>query len=734
MDANNTPPVEPVLSQANNTSQKRKAPKAQGAGPAQKKQRAQARPRRTRAQARTEAAPNNTIHSYFATSAAPTAGDETTLSNPAGTPPISSNIRAALCDSIDYWKAHQGGIQSCSNVATGMLLNGKTTPRDVLQAQVIITTVGGGLKTGPDGKHIRTEDQKEDCKNYIVLKNAMELGHPIGIVVGKQAQEKHHYANNLLDIKLENHFNVLDFFFITDIWSEKQPTQQDGTSFMHFAVRLQRIDLNAKSWWVPKGNERRGMHSIGEQQCCVITCQQCQVPSKAIFKEGWCCLQKTCPEFFRFASPNVDINTLQYNDNFLNMRTEWISDFGVPDLVPGLLLPGLDEYGSEAKFKRGIICPVCRFAIRRVSWEGWVCEQGCGFKLMLPPKDVPMALVHRETKKAMGRKAKFTEVDARIRHTSHVVEGYEVTTFYLPNAPQDLHEAEFIGSVTVLRPTQSTLERKGGLNDLFNELQQATRTGEVKLQRNPAFCRGSHMEELTSHFSCNMGADYKFGVVVETSNGFETAPDPVMKALSRLTWGGAAAVKLTAEYAAQNNLSFDSASMPNEFIDFNEQLMLGYFEGSQISFHDDGEKELGPTVATLSLGSPSTMRFRGKKKAGFESTSGAGGVMLSFCLEHGDIVIMHGTKIHKHYEHAVTASGIRRYALTCRYIRPEMIPDPARREKAIVNGRVPTFWQKQAYKGESPEALASQAHDADAVPGAVDASLVNGDAIDAENI
>lgn len=56
-----------------------------------------------------------------------------------------------------------------------------------------------------------------------------------------------------------------------------------------------------------------------------------------------------------------------------------------------------------------------------------------------------------------------------------------------------------------------------------------------------------------------------------------------MKALSRLTWAGATAVALTAGDAAENNLSVDPVSMPNEFIDFNEQLMLGYFEGSQIS-------------------------------------------------------------------------------------------------------------------------------------------------------
>lgn len=49
---------------------------------------------------------------------------------------------------------------------------------------------GGGLQTGADGKHIRTADQADSCKNYVTLKNAMELGQPIGVVIGKQAANK----------------------------------------------------------------------------------------------------------------------------------------------------------------------------------------------------------------------------------------------------------------------------------------------------------------------------------------------------------------------------------------------------------------------------------------------------------------------------------------------------------------------------------------------------------------
>ncbi|TGJ84652.1 hypothetical protein E0Z10_g4126 [Xylaria hypoxylon] len=720
MDSAGLRSVSAASRQAGDNAQKRKASDVQEADDAsQKKQKAHRRRSLTQSKAKKAAESNGTAGTNLvvangdkAPEPAGTILSTAPLALPAGQPPASSNSRAALCNSIEFWRAHQGGIHSYLGVATGMLLNGKTTPRDVLQGQVVVTTVGGGLKMGIDGKHIRIQDQRDNCKNYVCLKNAMDVGQPIGIVIGKQAEGKGHYTNNLLRVKLEYHYNVLDWFFITDIWSERQPTQRDGTSFAQYSVRLQRIKLDSTPWWVPQGDERIGMYAVGQFHCRTTTCQLCNAPSKEIFKEGWCCLTTTCPEFFHFSNLDIDINNLQYHENFLNERTTWTSERKIERMIPALPTIDKHQFGSEKAFKLGIICPTCKWASRRISWEGWTCEKGCGFKWPMPPRDITLDHIQAEVEKSVKR-TKFFQVHAQIAQARRSVDGYEVTSFYLPNTPQNLHEAEFIGSVTIFRPTKSTLERRGGLDELFYEVQQATRVGDVKLQRNPAFCRGSHMEELTSHFSCNMGADYKFGVVVETSNGFETAPAPVLKALSRLTWGGATAVALTASHAAQNGLSIDSASMPDEFIDFNEQLMLGYFEGSQIGYHDDGEKELGPTVATLSLGSPSIMSFRAKKKAGFGEALSKDRVMLSFYLQHGDIVIMHGTKIHQHYEHSVTASGIRRFALTCRYIRPELISDPERREKAIVNGAVPLYWQKHAYTGESAEALDALSYDND---------------------
>jgi len=74
--------------------------------------------------------------------------------------------------------------------------------------------------------------------------------------------------------------------------------------------------------------------------------------------------------------------------------------------------------------------------------------------------------------------------------------------------------------------------------------------------------------------------------------------------------------------------------------------------------HDDGETTLGPTVATLSLGAGSTMTFRPKAKSDIGTFRGGKKtanktqkkpIVLSIKLSHGDIVVMHGRGIQKHY-------------------------------------------------------------------------------------
>ncbi|KAF9887333.1 hypothetical protein FE257_010328 [Aspergillus nanangensis] len=206
---------------------------------------------------------------------------------------------------------------------------------------------------------------------------------------------------------------------------------------------------------------------------------------------------------------------------------------------------------------------------------------------------------------------------------------------------------------------------------------------------------------LTAHFAVN------YYVVSVDSKGFSEAPDGILHALGRLTWATETAV----------SASGDSFLRPNEL------LVLGYFEEMKIGYHDDGESSLGPTIATLSLGAKSTMFIRMKYKYfnGFSKAKkllaedpvlpncnlqvkrqelreryhrgeidqieyddhrhrlfkGVRGGEATSCikmeLNHGDLVVMHGEKLQKYYEHSVVPDNKLRFALTARYIKPEQV-------------------------------------------------------------
>lgn len=50
-------------------------------------------------------------------------------------------------------------------------------------------------------------------------------------------------------------------------------------------------------------------------------------------------------------------------------------------------------------------------------------------------------------------------------------------------------------------------------------------------------------------------------------------------------------------------------------------------------------------------------------------------------------------------QHEVTPTGKLRFALTARFIRPELIQSPEERQKTVENGKVPEGIESMAYKG-----------------------------------
>ena len=193
-------------------------------------------------------------------------------------------------------------------------------------------------------------------------------------------------------------------------------------------------------------------------------------------------------------------------------------------------------------------------------------------------------------------------------------------------------------------------------------------------------------------------------------------------------------------------------------------LALGRRSQLTYQYHDDGESTLGPSIATLSLGGQASMRIRMKasswnglvrKKtykgrvpvapgckneaalhalnAQFDQASAAewaklveeffckqkeikvnAPVVLEMQLNHGDMVVMNGADIQKYYEvcasqdvsagltqqHCVIPRGNLRYAMTCRFIKPELI-DASQHWKGLIPGNL-TEYDGDAAIGHDP--------------------------------
>ncbi|KAK6952085.1 hypothetical protein Daesc_006614 [Daldinia eschscholtzii] len=585
---------------------------------------------------------------------------------PYGQPVAWADKRAALNDALPYFKAHQGSVHTKDLVPKGMLIDCIVGIRDYFSSQVIVTSIGGGRVQDPITKTmVRTEDQGEDGKNFKALKYALENKHP--------------------------------FVMIADIWQEKIKGDKEQPVVVYM-IRLEKVRLDTKSWWTPKGvsAHEAGEFGIGTYSCASHTCTTCQSQSKEIFEQGWTCLNSECSKYFELAAC-FDIDHLTYSDAFLRERTAYTGPEFDDERVPSLPSEDNNSIGSEKEYKQGILCPKCHCCSRRIKWDGWCCENAeCDFKHIVPLKQTPLDGMRSENQKMEQRRSSSAnDVHESIIVHETIAGGQEFKTFFLPD--EDGKTA--IGTITRIRPTEAALSRRGGIDDLYLQLQRE----DLKLERRPAKNAGCRVEELTSHFSGNFGAPYKFGVVVKTTTSFGDAPAPILETLLRLTWGGKAAVETSVNLIQDKGIKVLENAIPSEFEQYNEQLVLGYFENSKISAHDDGEKELGPNVASLSLGSPSVMKFSPKKGKNIGDTKDINKKkrkpVLSLLLKHGDMLVMHGERIQKLYLHAVDPCGKHRFALTCRHVRPRTIPDEEQRELSIVNGKIPNRWAAVRYDG-----------------------------------
>ncbi|KAL2161356.1 hypothetical protein VTH06DRAFT_8578 [Thermothelomyces fergusii] len=448
-------------------------------------------------------------------------------------------------------------------------------------------------------------------------------------------------------------------------------------------------------------------------------CEHCNTPSKEIFTAGWFCLNHKCEHYFVFPTGiAVDLANLAYTDAFLNERTPFTG------IIPSVKPPVHDfegHHGTEIALRRGFVCPECGCCSRRIYWKRWVCEnKECRYVRNAPMLPYPEALLRKENEEfdermrkrrikygvnenTLGQKDYIHDPFATIYHRGYLpfsqtlrLGGFQVRQYFLPNS-----KGQVLGSFSIFAASKEVISRPNGPDDLFRTLELT----DIGLRRNPAAVVGHKLEGYTRHFQQNFGARYKFGVTVQ-SKGFSEAPDVILRALQRLIWAKHVAVEHSNAFvrALDPKHGGERAVVPDSG-DFNELLALGYMEQDKINYHDDGERELGPVVAALSLGSPSTMRFRPKRNTQFFlPTHQAQGKIcykevLEVTMKHGDMMVMVGPEIQKVYEHTVEPHGKRRFSLTARYIDPAKMESQEDRDDAAVKGAIPKHAEAFSYDG-----------------------------------
>ncbi|KAJ6002126.1 hypothetical protein N7522_007353 [Penicillium canescens] len=616
-----------------------------------------------------------------------------------GTPPAWSEGRQQLCDAIPWFRCTQGAMYHSEGFCYGFLIDADCGSRTYIDDEVIITRIGGCCTKDSEGN--LTLEKNQDPENAIVqsIIGSMDSKLAVGLVIGSK--------NKILNRELPHRYNIMDWFRVTNVWFEKIG-QKHGVK-----VRFEKLRLCEKSWWALKDSsapatlEERDF----ETNPASLACQNCSKDSLLLYNEGWMCLNPGCDEFWKIddAPPPGE---LTFNPDFLFFRHR--PDPAVQphySLVPDLLST-IDENAPDVSTSRiawkGIVCPECFKCIRRTFWQGWKCDDDstnaeecskkCPFQkfMHMNPVSLRVVLNHFElapVKRAIlfDKKFKLPAID------DNSMFPYRKLTYTIDG----------VGSITHYVSNRAINSRENGPDDLFVNLQR----GDLGLKRfrlQSSLVAGT----LTSHFAVNYGMPYKYIVSVD-SKGFDEAPEDMLRALGRLSW------------ATENAV----VSAGDKYLPPNELLTLGYFENMKIGFHDDGESSLGPSIATLSLGAKATMLIRMKYKYFNGSTRKADtksigtllqdDPVLKDCmfederktlkkelhdgdisqheydasrrallkgrkgkeapatikmeLHHGDLVVMHGEKLQKYYEHAVAPENKLRFALTARYVKPEHV-------------------------------------------------------------
>ncbi|RYO09453.1 hypothetical protein AA0119_g1011 [Alternaria tenuissima] len=543
---------------------------------------------------------------------------------PYGQPEVWADGRQELCETLHYYRAYQSACYSTGGFARGFMFDKVAHNRDYMDSNVVLSRAGGGLMKDIDSGEMKSKrDQSEDSA-ALGLRNCMIHRNPVVIITGVDSPN--------IPSKPPHQYCVLDYFKPTHVWAEKS-----GDSKI-VRYRFEKLNTKKESWW--RAKDAQEVIELGSLPSPV---------EKSACTAFWKIYTNTAEPGRSMPAQEPKEASLVYDPRFLKQKTPWHNDdhdYPLASNAAELSMHAVPGENTSVAFWSGMVCPDCGRCTSRLNWTNWECSNtACRYTRTHPHTLIP-ALSLRDplwpitSSYTLSRDTMSPRLELKVSFEH----GYRINRYEIPGVN---------GFIAHMVANKTVLEEDGGPDAMFEELQQT----DIGLQRRsmpngqlkgPNYCR---------HFAVNYGMPYKF-IAATASRPFDGAARPITSTRSRLNW---AAKLLLAE---ENGKSMDEVCQEWQEKEFNEVLASGYFEEQKINYHDDGEFGLGPTIATLSLGAPGTMRIRMKARHYHG---------VSSVLGHGDIVVMHGADVQKYYEHAVEHAGKLRFALTCRYIDLESL-------------------------------------------------------------
>lgn len=190
------------------------------------------------------------------------------------------------------------------------------------------------------------------------------------------------------------------------------------------------------------------------------------------------CLNQACNKFFSINDVSLERKTLEYTPAFLKWNKPFSGDLSqLPASITTAPIKADGEYGTELRFRTGMVCPQCSHCDSRVAFNYWKCLS-CGVIQKAEPEPYPMEDINQETKmhtaKLMKSSPSFKKDKTTISIAKDTVEKFSIQTQGSTRIVYVFRQIDgtCVGTLVHERPSPATLQGPGGADELLKDIQE----------------------------------------------------------------------------------------------------------------------------------------------------------------------------------------------------------------------------------------------------------------------